>query len=673
MVTIIYAVNARSLAVTLTETESMQWMFEAYFHSSPAPCAIVDRESRFLTSNAAWQLVLGYSEAELAGMLLVDLIHLDDLAIVYNLFRADAHASYQANRYRHRNGDWIWLVCSTAPLPGTEAFCVYMTDVTALMRTRQSLLQREELLGQMERLANVGAWEGTLESDRITWTDNMFHLYDLPFGPAPYHDLSLRGFDFDDSQRLSRAIGECRDHGTPWNLRLHMTTPAGKKKWVRSVGSLGLRDGKPYSIYGALQDISEQVLLEQELTRYAEALSGLQAIASNQSMNWRAKLEALLQLGCDELQLPMGVINEVSGGSCEIIAQFAEHKFIEKGDRIALEGTFTEAVMRHGGLVACHDVAHSELASLPSNHVLGFEAYVGIPIVIDAQVFGTLAFVSQSSPHAPFHERELHLVELIAQSASIEIARHNVESKLHKLKDDAESASRAKTRFLAQMSHELRTPLNSIIGYSARLLKKLAPTLESRYVEALDTIERNGEHLLSLINDLLDIASIDEGTMGLNRRNVQVADIVQQVLQEMMAEAAAKKLLMDFDNGAGTIAINADPLRVKQIVSNLVSNAIKYTTRGGVFVSLKVDADNDRLGITVRDTGIGISRSNQAKLFRRFERFHANEVNVIPGTGLGLALVWDLVAMHGGTTHVESEEGVGSCFVVKLPIHQTVT
>lgn len=659
--------------MTLTEAESMQWMFEAYFHSSPVPCAIVDRESRFLTSNAAWQLVLGYSEAELAGMLLVDLIHLDDLAVVYNLFRADAHASYQANRYRHRNGEWIWLVCSTAPLPGTEAFCVYMTDVSALMRTRESLLQREELLGQMERLANVGAWEGTLESDQITWTDNMFHLYDLPAGPAPYHDLSLRGFDFEDSQRLSRAIGECRDNGTPWNLRLHMTTPAGQKKWVRSVGSLGLRDGKPYSIYGALQDISEQVLLEQELTRYAGALSGLQTIVSDQSLNWHARLEALLQLGCEELKLPMGVINAVAGGGCEIIAQFADNKFIDRGDRIALEGTFTEAVMRHGGLVACHDVANSGLSSLPSNHLLGFMSYVGIPIVIDGEIFGTLAFVSQTSPHAPFHERELHLVELIARSASIEIARHNTETRLHELKDEAEAASRAKTRFLAQMSHELRTPLNSIIGYSARLLKKLAPSLEPRYVEALDTIERNGEHLLSLINDLLDIASIDEGTLGLNRRSVQVADIVQQVMQEMLTEAAEKKLSMDFDNGAGSLSISADPLRVRQVVLNLVSNAIKYTSRGGIFVSLKVDAPSDRIEITVRDTGMGISRGNQAKLFRRFERVHANEVNAIPGMGLGLALVWELVAMHGGTTHVESEEGVGSCFVVKLPIHQNVT
>jgi len=656
--------------VTTTDAETKQGMFEAYFHSSPAPCAIVDRESRFVAGNAAWQRVLGYSEFELAGMLLVDLIHLDDLAIVYNLFRSDARASSQANRYRHRNGEWIWLVCSTAPLPDADAFCVYMTDVTALMRTRESLMQREELLGQMERLANVGAWEGTLETDQITWTDNLFHLYDMPAGPAPYHDQSLRGFDFDDMQRLSQAIGECRDHGTPWNLRLRMTTPSGNKKWVRSVGSLGMRDGKPYSIYGALQDISEQVELEQELTRYADALSGLQAISSNQSLNWREKLDELLQLGCNELQLPMGVINVVVGGGCEIIALHSHQKFIDNGDRIALEGTFTEAVIRQGGMLACHDVGASPLAQLPSNHLLRFESYVGIPVIIDGQIYGTLAFVSQASPRAPFHTRELHLVELIAQSASFEIARHNTESKLHGLKDEAEAASRAKTLFLAQMSHELRTPLNSIIGYSSRLLKKLTPMLETRYVEALDTIERNGEHLLNLINDLLDIASIDEGTMGLNRRSVLVADVVQQVMKEVQPQAAAKKLSMDFDNVAGDCVINADPLRVKQIVSNLISNAIKYSVRGGIFVSLKIDAASDRLEIAVRDTGVGISRANQTKLFRRFERLQSTEINAIPGTGLGLALVWELVAMHGGTTHLESEEGVGSCFVVKMPIHQ---
>jgi len=94
--------------------------------------------------------------------------------------------------------------------------------------------------------------------------------------------------------------------------------------------------------------------------------------------------------------------------------------------------------------------------------------------------------------------------------------------------------------------------------------------------------------------------------------------------------------------------------------------------RGGIFVSLKIDSTSDRLEIAVRDTGVGISRANQTKLFRRFERLHSTEINAIPGTGLGLALVWELVAMHGGTTHLESEEGVGSCFVVKMPIHQIV-
>lgn len=659
--------------MTTSDPEMLLSMFETFFHSSPAPCAIVDRTSRFLQFNVAWQQVLGYSAAELGGMQLVDLIHIDDLAVVYSLFRDDAQTNCRANRYRHRNGSWVWMVCSTSPLPGADAFSVYMTDVTPLMQARENLNQRDDLLRQMEMLANVGAWEGTLETDEITWTDNLFRLYDLPVGVAPYHDFSLGSFDFDDGQRLSRAIGECRQHGTPWNLRLHMTTSGGKQRWVRSVGALGLRDGRPYSIYGAMQDITEQVQLEQDLMRYTNTLSGLQAISSDQRLDVGAKLEALLQLGCDALQLPLGVINRVEQGGCEILAMCSQQKLVDRGDRIALEGTYTEAVIKHGAVLACHDVAHSELALLPSYQLLGFEAYVGAPVIIDGQIVGVLSFASVAAARAPFHARELQLIELVAQSASHEIARQNTEIALRKLKDDAEAANRAKTQFLTQMSHELRTPLNSIIGYTGRVLKKLADTLEPRYVDALQTVERNGEHLLGLITDLLDIASIEEGKLQLNRCQLSPVDIVQQVMAELRGAVVAKQLQFYFDDTTDGCTISADPVRLRQIIFNLLSNAIKYTERGHIEIIVSVDAHSDRLEIAVRDTGIGISRSNMTKLFRKFERLHdAGNSGLTPGAGLGLALVWDLVAMHGGTTRAESEEGVGSCFRVKLPIHQIV-
>lgn len=418
----------------MTQSVISHAAFEAFFDASPAPCAIVDSETRFLHCNAAWSRVLGYSPAELLSTHLVDLLHDDDLDVVYRLFQPTACSSEQPRRYRHRNGSWCWLVCSTSPLPECDAHGVYMTDVSQLMLTQDELQQRDALLRQMEALARIGGWEGTLETDRITWTDNLFRLYELPVGPAPYHDYTLGSFDFEDGQRLSAAIGECRQHGTPWNLTLRMTTATGKRKWVRSVGNLGYRNGRPYSIFGALQDISEQVELEHELRRYTQTLSGLQSIASDQQLPFAAKLQALLALGCETLQLSLGVINRIVDDMCEVLA--VQPPALRR-DRVALAGTFTEQVTARNGVLACHDVAHSPLAALSSVHTYGFTSYIGVPIRIDASVFGTLMFADTGKPREKFSDHEQQLVELIARSASYEIARETFFATSSRDKDDA--------------------------------------------------------------------------------------------------------------------------------------------------------------------------------------------------------------------------------------------
>jgi len=408
----------------MTQSVISSAAFEAFFNASPAPCAIVDGATRFLHANNAWSSVLGYAADELQSMQLMDLLHDDDLDVIYHLFKPTVCDGERPCRFRHRDGSWRWLVCSTSPMPAVdEAFCLHMSDVGQLVDAQDELYRRDALLQQMETLANIGGWEGTLESDQITWTDNLFQLYELPIGPAPYHDYTLRSFDFEDGQRLSAAIGECHMHGTPWNLRLHMTTAKGNRKWVRSAGNLSVRDGKPYSIYGVLQDISEQVELEHELRRYTQTLSGLQSIATDQCLPFREKLQALLVLGCETLQLTFGLINRVDEGICDFIAAHSSLREVDHVESIPLQGSFTEVVLMQNDIVACHDVVNSPLVSLPSFRNFGFVTYIGIPIRIDVSVFGTLIFASNDKSREKFSDHELQLVELIARSAGYEIAR----------------------------------------------------------------------------------------------------------------------------------------------------------------------------------------------------------------------------------------------------------
>ena len=239
---------------------------------------------------------------------------------------------------------------------------------------------------------------------------------------------------------------------------------------------------------------------------------------------------------------------------------------------------------------------------------------------------------------------------------------------LRQEKERAEAASRTKTRFLANMSHELRTPLNAIIGFSEIMRAEAFGELGSpKYREYADDIHASGAHLLDLINDILDMSKIEAGKYELQWSRVQPAKILETAARMVRwrAEEAGIELVIP-ENGDWP-AIDMDARAIKQVLLNLLSNSIKYTNRGGR-VSVDVVMTSTEFSIVVQDTGIGIEKSELAKVMRPFERSGHNIFNSSEGTGLGLALSNALVQLHGGSLVLESDVGVGTRVTVKLPI-----
>jgi signal transduction histidine kinase/CheY-like chemotaxis protein len=236
-------------------------------------------------------------------------------------------------------------------------------------------------------------------------------------------------------------------------------------------------------------------------------------------------------------------------------------------------------------------------------------------------------------------------------------------------------ANRAKSQFLANMSHELRTPLNSIIGFSEILADKLAGAIEPRFERFLHNILNSGRHLLSLINDILDLSKIEAGRMELVFEPVSLADVVHGVESVMHGVAARRSIRLEVEIAPGLPPVVADSPRVKQVLYNLVSNAVKFSHDGGT-VTLRArslaDApsplDLPAVVLEVEDRGIGIRREDQQLIFEEFRQVDGGTTRNMGGTGLGLALVKRFVAMHGGRIEVESEPGRGSLFRVFLPV-----
>jgi len=258
--------------------------------------------------------------------------------------------------------------------------------------------------------------------------------------------------------------------------------------------------------------------------------------------------------------------------------------------------------------------------------------------------------------------RAVLLADLAGKNA--ELARANEE--LDRERNRAQQESRFKSRFLASMSHELRTPLNAIIGFSELLHEELFGQLNATQKDYVHNVLVSGRHLLSLINDVLDLSKIEAGRVDLQREwaGVGVAvDAVQAVIRPL---AANQRVTVEVDVPRDLPPLNADMVRLKQVLYNLLSNAIKFTPAGGV-VRLRARADGERLRIVVEDTGVGIRSEDLPRLFREFEQLDPDGAKR-EGTGLGLALSRRLVELHGGTISVASEVGRGSTFTVELPL-----
>lgn len=270
--------------------------------------------------------------------------------------------------------------------------------------------------------------------------------------------------------------------------------------------------------------------------------------------------------------------------------------------------------------------------------------------------------------------RELEDANIELQALNREVQLRRVEAEEARLQ--AEAASRTKSEFLANMSHELRTPLNAIIGFSDMMIHGMAGEFTEQQLDYLKDIKESGEFLLSLINDILDLARVEAGKMELELSEFDVKDLIERSMI-LFKEKAMKHRIRLIDEVAPDVGtIVADERRIKQVIVNLLSNAMKFTPDGGsVTVRARLTRDEGRvvhpsIEISVEDTGIGIKAEDIPRLFKPFQQLESLMTKRYEGTGLGLALCKRIVELHRGRIWVESEVGKGSRFTFTIPVRQ---
>ncbi|NOK18782.1 ATP-binding protein [Corallococcus carmarthensis] len=256
-------------------------------------------------------------------------------------------------------------------------------------------------------------------------------------------------------------------------------------------------------------------------------------------------------------------------------------------------------------------------------------------------------------------------LEARVQSATAELAEQN--ELLRRQAIQLEQASAAKSQFLANMSHEFRTPLNAILGYTNMLLQGVSGEMTPPQRRNLTRIDSNGRHLLEVINEILDITRIEAGRMPLHLSDFGIPELLQEVMAEMDPIIARSKLTVETQLDEGLPGVWSDRQKVKQIVLNLLSNALKFTHEGGVHVAVEYQNATGTVAISVKDTGIGIDVSNQEKIFEDFQQVDSSPTRAYGGTGLGLSICRRLAAMLGGRVSLLSAPGQGSTFTLHFP------
>jgi len=362
------------------------------------------------------------------------------------------------------------------------------------------------------------------------------------------------------------------------------------------------------------------------------------------------------------------------------------------GEILPRDGSMAGWVVEHGEPMVVDDLGSDPRVHAGVNRELGLQSGVMVPLLAGGQPVGSLG-CDNAKGGRTFGPRDVALLERLSALAVLVIEQ----AKLHSHTETARTtlaeqnaalgqAIRQKSAFLANMSHELRTPLNAIIGFGDLLGTGVLGALDEGKQDAVDTILRNSRHLLGLINDILDYSKVEAGKLELHLVATDVRALVDGVLRDTGSLTAKKQHRVTSEIGDGALIVKADEVRIRQILFNLISNAVKFTPDGGeisiraLHTTAPLPVPADRSGdqattapreaawIAVGDTGPGIRPEDMARLFQEFSQVDASAARRYEGTGLGLALCRRFVELHGGQIGAESLYGHGSTFWFILPV-----
>ncbi|MDD5411229.1 MAG: PAS domain-containing protein [Methylobacter sp.] len=635
-------VSIRTDISRIKEAELRLRLLERAMEASASSISIADAckfDMPLIYVNPAFERVTGYSRDEVIGRNCrflhgkeVDQPGLDEIRAVLREGRA---GEALLHNYR-KDGTPFWNDMRIAPVHDAQErlthFIGISDDVTERRRIGDALRESEARLRRSQLYAKIGSWDWNIQTGKILVSENFGPLFGQPEGMTEVtYDSFLAVVYPDDREALSNALQASVERGIDYNVEYRCLWPDDTLHWIQCSGDVvRAADGAPLNMLGVVQDITKRKLAELALEENRIRLEESQNLAK--LGNWETDFSTGEIRWADEIYRIFGQDPATFTPSVKAFLRAVHPDDIE----------LVRANERRAAETGIHNVFHRIIR--PDGEIRHVHELARLERNADGQ--------------------RVRLIGTVQDVTELKQA----EQALIATRDEAERANNAKSEFLSSMSHELRTPMNAILGFGQLL--EMDTELNEDQTDCVSEILKAGRHLLTLINEVLDLSKIESGNIELTIEPLACAELVGECLALVSPLAQGRGITMN-NGGLGGLMICADRTRLKQVLLNLLSNAIKYNSpQGNVWIRASAHAGLVRLEVS--DTGSGISVERQQELFQPFSRLGADDTD-IEGTGIGLTISQRLIEMMGCKIGVESKENCGSTFWIELPEYAATT